>query len=111
MIGFATDHKTTAANLYGSKYPYYILNCYNGLTAGPTRFTANEYLGHQELKNGDTICMEFNVDGDKSFIKFHVNNVDKGIAFQAIDIDVTYRFAVSLCYFGDCFTLANFECD
>ena len=116
MIGIGSDYESVdVLHLLHTKSAYYVLNCYFGglLQIGDKGLRGREYLGQKTLKKGDTIGLDVNCDGDNSYIKYYVNDVDKGIAFTANEIEmddnITYRMAVSLHLPTDCVRITDFK--
>ena len=128
MIGFGSDCMNMNANLCETVPPYYALKCSTGCLqarykTGKWSWGIDERVyintnGDNAFKNGDVICLEFKIDSNKSvndsYIKFYVNGVDKGIAFNAKELELdtpfnTYRVAVSLCQDDDCFQIIDFK--
>ena len=115
MIGFSSDcTNLNDVHLLYTKSAYYALNCYYGRLSSKNQMVhKHEYTGFKVMKTGDVICLQFNCDGDNSYIKYYVNNKDKGIAFPAneieMDDDISYRLAVSLCHPKDSVTIIDFD--
>ena len=117
LIGFGSDYETpNVISLHDTQSAYYLLHPYSGRVdgTGNKQVDAREYMEYGSVKSGDTICLEFSCYGDKSYIKYYVNDVDKGVAFSAdeinMDNNITYRMAVSLCDAGDSVTITDLKC-
>ena len=98
--------------------PWYALSTSGSLDAeankNKTFVMDRHYLKDGEkLRNGDVICLEFRLDSDKSYIKFHVNGIDKGIAFKSNEIqlngDIKYRLAITMSNETDSVTIVEFK--
>ena len=96
------DTDTIYDHIYFSKAPFYVFDCYSGYIdgTGDKRVNERHCFEEEEIQTGDMICLEFNVDGDNSYIKWVKNKVDKGVAINANEIkmndNVKYRLAVSV---------------
>ena len=113
-IGFGSDFTNVTKLLYRTYPPFCTLDCQHGYVdvRGAVYVDSRPFLNVGEIKIGDIICMEFNVDGDNSYIKFSKNSCDKICIIKAEEIkmkDVKYRLAVSICKQNDSFSIVDFK--
>ena len=113
-IGFGSDYDSLDVfSLLDTESAYYVLSCFSGnlYGSGTKEVKRRDYIGYDEFKTGDIVCVEFSCNGNKSHIKYYLNNVDQEIAFSAdeIKMDIAYRMAITLCDPGDCVTIIDFK--
>ena len=68
------------------------------------------FTERETIKNGDIICLEFNVDGDNSYIKFSRTGTNEACIITAdeINMSVKYRLAASICDQHKSFSIVDF---
>ena len=115
-IGFTScDNVDSGIALY-QLCPFYGLNCYAGIVEGKNN--NNEKIVHEllapaiSIKTGDIIDLEFNADGNNSYIKFSVKGTAKACTIKAyaIELNIKYRMALSMEAKGDSLTIIDFQC-
>lgn len=109
-IGFISDFDTECTISYTDS-PQYVMDCkYGSITICDEYANQNPFREH-DVRQGDTICLEFNVDGEGSYISFSNNRTHKRFVIKSdeIKMEFKYRMAVSLYQPSDSLSIVDFE--
>ena len=114
-VGFGSDFNNILIGLYHTAAPYYTLDCYFGYIDGTGDKPVEERpcFTEAEIKSGDIICLEFNIDGDNSYIRFSRVGTNEQVTINADEIKmdgIKYRLAVSVANLDDSFSILDFQC-
>ena len=119
-IGFACNTNEPKKVLYGLT-PHYTLDCKYGCVEGIQnslnyleQMPRQRLAEREDIKDGDIICLEFNVDGDDSYIAFSRKGAKTNerciIDAKWIVMGAKYRLAVSMHTQGDSIAIVEFNC-
>ena len=109
-IGFISDFDIDCTISY-TQSPQYVMDCKYGTITICDEYADQDSFRQNDGKQGDIICLEFNVDGEGSYIKFSKNRSNKMCVIKSdeIKMGVKYTMAISLHLPTDSISIVDFE--
>lgn len=106
MIGIA-PYDIEQSNLSNHSKCGWYLYCYGNLYSGPPfNYNNKAYLG-SSIPVGSIIDVELDIS--KSTIKYFINGVDKGIAYEKIPLDQPLRLAIEIYHKNESLELLSYS--